>query len=227
MITLHKSWHAVLEQELQKEYVTKLKEFLLLEKRTGRQVFPKDEDVFNAFSKTPFEDVKVVIMGQDPYHGVGQAHGLSFSVQNGVKTPPSLQNIYKELESDLGIPRASHGCLENWAKQGVLLLNATLTVRAHNPKSHYGVGWEKFTDAVIEKLVQREDPLVFILWGNSAKEKCETIISQVNHPHLVLSSAHPSPFSATKFFGTKPFSKANDFLQRSGKTPIDWRVDLT
>ena len=225
MLLLERSWREALDQEICKPYVVQLKKFLQVEKEKGEIVFPPDEDVFNAFRQTPFNRVKVVLMGQDPYHGFGQAHGLCFSVQKGISPPPSLKNIYKELESDLGIPHANHGCLINWAKQGVLMLNATLTVRKGAPKSHYGQGWETFTDGVIRTLCKRLDPLVFILWGKSAKEKCENILNTMEHPHAILTSAHPSPYSATNFFGCRHFSKTNELLKKWGKEPIDWSVD--
>ena len=225
MLLLERSWREALDQEICKPYVVRLKKFLQMEKEKGAFVFPPDEDVFNAFRQTPFNRVKVVLMGQDPYHGFGQAHGLCFSVQKGISPPPSLKNIYKELESDLGIPQANHGCLINWAKQGVLMLNATLTVRKGAPKSHYGQGWETFTDGVIRTLCKRSDPLVFILWGKSAKEKCENILNTMEHPHAILTSAHPSPYSATNFFGCRHFSKTNELLKKWGKEPIDWSVD--
>ncbi|WP_194847573.1 uracil-DNA glycosylase [Candidatus Neptunochlamydia vexilliferae] len=225
VMMLEKSWHKALEGEVQKPYILELKHFLEGEKGRGATIFPPEENVLNAFRQTPFDKVKVVLMGQDPYHGPGQAHGLCFSVQKGVTTPPSLKNIYKEMEADLGIPPASHGCLINWAKQGVLMLNATLTVQRGEPKSHYGKGWETFTDAVIRVLCQRKDPLVFILWGRSAKDKCENILNTMSHPHAILTSAHPSPYSAPKFFGCRHFSKTNDLLQKWGKEPINWSVD--
>lgn len=221
---IEKGWRSVLDEELKKPYIAELKEFIQKEVDRGVVVYPPMEKVFHAFLYTPFEKVKVVIMGQDPYHGPGQAHGLSFSVEPGVTLPPSLKNIYKELAKDVGVTPASHGSLIPWAKQGVLLLNATLTVSEGQPKSHYGRGWETFTDAVISKLCDREDPMVFILWGKSAEEKCERILSQRKHPHAVLKSAHPSPFSATGFFGCRHFSKANTFLTEWGKTPIDWSL---
>lgn len=220
---LAKNWHSVLQEEIQKPYVQELKRFLDEERKAG-EVYPPESLVFNAFAHTPFEEVKVVIMGQDPYHGLGQAHGLSFSVQHGVRPPPSLQNMFKELESDLGITPPDHGCLTAWAKQGVLMLNATLTVRARAPKSHYGRGWETFTDAVIEKLAKRKSPLVFLLWGRSAKEKCERVLPK-DTPHAVLTAPHPSPYSAASgFFGSRHFSKANEHLIRFGKTPINWDI---
>lgn len=185
-------------------------------------IFPEKNNIFNALKLTDYDKVKVVIIGQDPYHGIGEAHGLSFSVQRGIKIPPSLQNIYKELESDLGIAPKSHGDLSGWAKQGVLLLNAVLTVEKDKPASHKGLGWELFTDFIIKKLNTRDDPIVFILWGNFAKEKAKFI---TNSRHLIISSAHPSPFSAySGFFGSKPFSKANAFLINNKKEPIDWSL---
>ena len=187
-----------------------------------KTIFPAKEDIFNALKLTDYKDVKVVIVGQDPYHGVGEAHGLSFSVLKGVKIPPSLQNIYKELDDDLGIKPKSHGELTGWAKQGVLLLNAVLTVEKDKASSHKGMGWELFTDYIIKLLNTREDPIVFILWGNFAKSKQKYI---TNKNHLVISSAHPSPFSAySGFFGSKPFSKTNDFLIKHNKKPIDWSL---
>ncbi len=224
-LIIEKSWQKVLKDEISKPYIQELTKFLTDEKKQGQGVFPPEHLIFNAFLKTPYEKVKVVIMGQDPYHNVGQAHGLCFSVAKGVRTPPSLQNIYKELKADLGINPPNHGCLEKWSDQGILLLNATLTVRAHSPKSHYGKGWEQFTDQIIEKLCEREDPIVFILWGRSAKEKCSRILDQKKHRHAVLSGAHPSPFSAHLFFGCRHFSKTNEFLKKWGKTPIDWSLD--
>lgn len=221
-MTLHKSWHEALSQELSKSYVQELKRFLAKEKEEGQLIYPPEDEIFNAFSKTPFDKVKVVIIGQDPYHGAGQAHGLSFSVKPGVTPPPSLKNIFKEIKADLGKEPQEHGSLESWAEQGVLLLNATLTVRAKQPKSHYGIGWERFTDAVVEELCKRKDPIVFILWGKSALDKAKQILDQHKHPHLVLISAHPSPYSATGFFGCRHFSKANEFLEKWKKTPINW-----
>ncbi len=187
-----------------------------------KTVYPPKENIFNALKLTDYNNVKVVIMGQDPYHGEGEAHGLSFSVQKGVKIPPSLQNIYKELENDLGIPPKKEGDLTGWAKQGVLLLNSVLTVEKDKPASHSKLGWQLFTDYVIRLLNTREDPIVFILWGNFAKSKKKYI---TNPKHLVIESAHPSPFSANYgFFGSKPFSKANNFLIKNKKEPIDWSL---
>ena len=183
------------------------------------------QTIVEKIAKTPFHQVKVVIVGQDPYHGKGQAHGLSFSVPEGIGQPPSLKNIFRELKEDLGISEPSTGCLTSWAEQGVLLLNATLTVRASEPKSHYGKGWERFTDAVISQLALREDPVIFVLWGASAQEKCKTVLQHINKERVVLTAAHPSPFSAYNgFFGCRHFSKINDHLKRWGKRPIDWGV---
>ena len=185
-------------------------------------VYPPKNYIFNALKLTSFKDVKVVIMGQDPYHGEGEAHGLSFSVQKGIKIPPSLQNIYKELESDLGIKPSEYGDLTKWAKEGVLLLNAVLTVEKDKPASHRNLGWELLTDYIIKAVNQKEEPVVFILWGNFAKEKQKFI---TNPKHLVLTSSHPSPFSASYgFFGSKPFSKTNEFLIKNNLKPIDWQL---
>lgn len=221
---LEKSWHERLEQEIRKPYVQTLKDFLVREKLNNAIVYPPEAQVFHAFAKTPFEKVKVVIMGQDPYHGRGQAHGLSFSVPETVAIPPSLKNIYKELKNDLGLEPPRIGCLVSWAMQGVLLLNATLTVREGEPRAHYGKGWEQFTDAVIEILAQRDDPLVFILWGKAAQEKCLHLLNLKKNPHLILTAAHPSPYSATKFLGCRHFSKTNAFLEKVGKRPINWEI---
>jgi uracil-DNA glycosylase len=222
---LEPSWKAVLGEELVKPYMRKLALFLAKE-RGSYPVYPPEKLMFNAFWKTPFPKVEVVIVGQDPYHGEGQAHGLSFSVPKGVPPPPSLINIFKELHSDLSIPIASHGCLIPWAERGVFLLNATLTVRQSAPLSHHGQGWERFTDAVIEKLAAKEDPIVFILWGKSAQDKCREALRHAKTHHLILKSPHPSPFSAHNgFFGSRPFSQANAFLEKIGKKPIDWRLD--
>lgn len=225
VMKLEKGWHEALKEELSKPYIQNLKSFLEEEKKRGVTVYPPESHVFNAFRQTPYDEVKVVIMGQDPYHGAHQAHGLCFSVQKGIKTPPSLKNIYNEMQSDLGIPLANHGSLEKWSKQGVLLLNATLTVQAGRPRSHYGKGWETFTDSVIHHLCQKKDPLVFILWGKSAKEKCENILNPLDHPHVVLTAAHPSPYSVTQFYGCRHFSKTNEYLKKWGKTPIDWALE--
>jgi uracil-DNA glycosylase len=216
---LEKSWSDKLKEEIEKQYVADLKQFLASEFEAEKTIYPPQPLVFNAFLQTPYDKVNVVIVGQDPYHGQGQAHGLSFSVPPGVTTPPSLKNIYKEIRSDLGILPPKDGSLIHWAKQGVLLLNATLTVRAGEPKSHYGKGWERFTDAVIDVLAKKEDPIVFLLWGKSAQEKCHKILGT---RHAVFQAAHPSPYSADRFFGCRHFSKTNHFLQSVGKPPIDW-----
>lgn len=215
------SWDNLLSEEFEKEYYKNLR-MLLIEEYKNYQIFPKVQDIFNALKITPYEDVKCVILGQDPYHNVNQAEGLSFSVKKDQKIPPSLINIYKELNSDLGIEIPKHGNLLNWAKNGVLLLNTTLTVRAHTPMSHSKIGWEIFTGEVIRKLNEREKPLVFILWGRHAQSK-ETLITNKNH--LILKAPHPSPLSASRgFFGSRPFSKTNEFLKASGIEEIDWRV---
>lgn len=221
---LEKSWHAELKSEIEKPYVQKLKSFLEKEKKAGHIIYPPEPLVFHAFTHTPFASVKVVLVGQDPYHGPGQAHGLSFSVPCGIPPPPSLKNIFKELMDDIGIAEPTQGCLSSWAKQGVLLLNATLTVRAKEPKSHHGQGWEEFTDAVISHLIEREDPVVFILWGKLAQEKYHHLICGKKHPHAVLMAPHPSPYSATGFFGCRHFSKTNAYLKKWKKEPIDWNI---
>lgn len=220
---LEPSWNSTLSDEWTKPYIASLAAFVARERQQGPKVYPPKDLVFNAFLKTPIEDVKVVIMGQDPYHGPGQAHGLSFSVPHGIPAPPSLQNIFKELNADLGIPIPSHGCLSSWAEQGVLLLNATLTVRDGEPMSHHKKGWEKFTDAVISKLGERKEPLIFVLWGKSAREKCLQI--QTNSQHIILTAPHPSPFSAHQgFFGCRHFSKINETLKKLGKKEINWKI---
>lgn len=219
------SWKRQLEDEFSQDYMQELKNFLSQEYEKGKTIYPKKSEYFSAFNHTPFEEVKVVIIGQDPYHGPGQAHGLSFSVRPGVKTPPSLVNIYKELKSDLGVPVADHGYLKSWADQGVLLLNAVLTVETAKAASHRNRGWEQFTDRVIEKLNQRQKPLVFILWGSYAQKKGAFIDRK---KHLVLSGPHPSPLSAHRgFFGCKHFSKANAFLIKNQQAPIDWELPPT
>lgn len=220
---LEPGWLKVLEPEFEKDYMKNLKAFLLQEKETGKTVYPKGADIFAAFNHTPFDQVEVVILGQDPYHGDGQAHGLSFSVQKGVTTPPSLKNIYKELETDIvGFKTPNHGNLTQWADEGVLLLNASLTVRAHEPGSHQGKGWEAFTDQAISQLSDKKTGLVFLLWGKFAQQKA-ALIDETKH--TVLKSAHPSPFSAyTGFFGSKHFSKTNEILVAKGKKPINWQI---
>ncbi len=219
-VQLEASWKEVLKDEFEKPYFKELADFVK-EEYENTTVYPHPKNIFSAFELTPFNQVKVVILGQDPYHGAGQAHGLSFSVVEGVRNPPSLQNIYKELESDLGEPiNKSGGDLTRWAKQGVLLLNSTLTVRAGSPGSHQKKGWEQFTDAVIQALSDKREHLVFILWGNYAKAKGARIDRS---KHLVIESAHPSPLSAYNgFFGSKPFSKANAYLKGQGLPVIQW-----
>lgn len=220
-IKIEESWKQLLINDFEADYFKSLKEFLIEEKKQYT-IYPPGRFIFNAFDKTPVEKVKVVILGQDPYHGEGQAHGLCFSVQKGINPPPSLVNIFKELHSDLQIPVPNHGNLEKWAEQGVFLLNATLTVRANNPRSHFNKGWEKFTDSAIKKLSDTRNNLVFMLWGNDAKLK-ENLIN--NNKHLILKTVHPSPFSASNgFFGCKHFSKANEYLINHGVAPIDWSL---
>lgn len=215
-------WLTVLEPEFHKEYYRNLFQFVKKEYDTT-QVFPPADDIFNAFHLTPLSKVKVVILGQDPYHGDGQAHGLCFSVQKGVEIPPSLVNIYKELQDDLGCRIPNNGYLEKWARQGVLLLNTVLTVRAHQPFSHQGHGWEEFTDAAIRGLNTQDRPIVFMLWGKPAQQKKKML---TNPNHLILEAPHPSPLSAYRgFFGSKPFSQANDFLSAHGGEPIDWQIE--
>lgn len=214
-------WQEILQDEFEKDYYKDLRK-LLIEEYKHYEIFPKAENIFNAFHYTAYKDLKVLILGQDPYHNVGQAHGLAFSVKDGVKIPPSLQNIYKELNSDLGIPIANTGYLKSWADEGIMLLNTTLTVRAHQPMSHAKIGWEIFTNAVIEKISEKKEPVVYILWGNHAKARKKFIN---NENHLIIEGVHPSPLSANKgFFGSKPFSRANEFLRERGVTPPSWRV---
>lgn len=219
-IQLEESWKMVLETEFQKDYFKSLRAFVRASYKEGK-VFPVPKNIFRAFELTPFDDVKVVILGQDPYHGEGQANGLSFAVESGTSLPPSLQNIFKEIISDTSKVPIQNGDLSRWAKQGVLLLNATLTVQAHTPGSHQKKGWEEFTDATIKALSEKRENIVFILWGNYARAKGAHIDRT---KHLVIESAHPSPFSAQNgFFGSKPFSRANDYLKLHGKKEIDWR----
>ena len=222
-IDLEPSWLKVLHEEFEKDYMLKLKQFLKEEKEAGQKIYPKGSDIFNAFNKTPFDKLEVVILGQDPYHGEHQAHGLSFSVQKGITPPPSLKNIYKELVTDIpGFVIPDHGELTEWAEQGVMLLNATLTVRAGSPGSHQKKGWEEFTDKVIKTISDKKEGIVFILWGSFAQAKAELIDQK---KHFIIKSPHPSPFSADRgFFGSKPFSKTNDILVREGKKPIDWQI---
>lgn len=221
-IRLEESWKRALGKEFDSSYMGVLKSFLQAEKQAGKHIFPKGSEYFRALDLTPLDKVSVVILGQDPYHGEGQAHGLSFSVRPGVRIPPSLVNIYKELQSDLGIPPARHGFLEHWAEQGVLLLNSVLTVERAMAASHQGRGWEKFTDAIIRAVNDQPHSVVFILWGSYAQKKAG-FVDQGRH--LVLRSTHPSPLSAHNgFFGTAPFSKANAFLEANGRPPIDWAL---
>jgi uracil-DNA glycosylase len=222
-VDIHPSWKSVLKSAFDQPYFEQLVSFLKTEKALGKTIFPPGPLIFNAFNCTPFDAVKVVIIGQDPYHGLGQAHGLSFSVPNGIKVPPSLKNIFKELETDIGIPyQASNGNLVHWANQGVLLLNAALTVRAGEPFSHAKYGWADFTDAVISTISDKKSNVVFLLWGKFAQEKI-ALINQSSH--YVLTAAHPSPFSADKgFFGCRHFSKTNQLLMKNGSTPIDWSI---
>ncbi len=221
-VQLDPSWKLQLQGEFDTEYMKHLRQFLLQEKQQGKRIFPPGSLIFNALDSTPFDKVKVVILGQDPYHGSGQAHGLCFSVQPGVAIPPSLQNIYKELASDVGFKPPSHGCLDHWARQGVLLLNAVLTVEAFKAGSHQGQGWERFTDRVVSLLNREREHLVFILWGSSAQKKGQILDRQ---RHLVLQSPHPSPLSASRgFFGNHHFSQANDFLKQHGMEPVDWQL---
>lgn len=222
---LEPSWHAVLKDELTLPYMAELAAFLAIERAGNIPIYPKAELVFNALKMTPYEKVKVVIVGQDPYHRPGQAEGLSFSVPRGVPLPPTLKNIFKELKSDQGIELPEHGCLSAWAEQGVLLLNSTLTVRQGEPMSHHGHGWERFTDAVIKALRDRQDLVIFVLWGKLAQAKWRHLNNDKLLRHPLLIAAHPSPLSARQgFFGCSHFSKINEFLIKQGKTPIDWRL---
>ena len=221
-VQIEPSWGRRLAAEFDKPYFASIRSFLKAEKARGAIIYPPGPLIFNAYNLTPFEAVKVVILGQDPYHGPGQAHGLCFSVQPGVKPPPSLVNIYKEIKSDLGIDPPSHGHLEQWAKQGVFLLNAMLTVEKDKPASHQKIGWQIFTDATIQLLNDQRDHLVFMLWGNYAQQKIPMIDTR---KHLILSSPHPSPFSADRgFFGNKHFSKANAWLKEHDIEPVNWQL---
>lgn len=222
MGAINNDWLDALKGEFRKPYYAQLHKKVLEEYRT-HVIFPPADDIFNAFHLTPLKDVKVVILGQDPYHNVGQAHGLCFSVKPDVEIPPSLVNIYKELHDDLGCTIPNHGYLTKWAKQGVLMLNTVLTVRAHQANSHHGIGWEEFTDAAIRAVNAQDRPIVYILWGRPAQMKK----SMLNNPkHLILEAPHPSPLSAYRgFFGSKPFSQTNEFLKEHGVEPIDWQID--
>jgi uracil-DNA glycosylase len=218
---LRNDWERVLGQEFAKPYYLELRSFLK-EQYASQQVYPDKAHLFNALHFTPYSAVKVVIIGQDPYHGAGQAHGLCFSVQPGIAIPPSLQNIFKELQNDIGCPPPRHGCLESWARQGVLLLNAVLSVREGEPNSHRGKGWENFTDRIIQALNERSEPVAFILWGSHAQAKGSAIDAA---KHLILRSPHPSPLSAHRgFFGSRPFSHVNEWLRQLGQAEIDWKI---
>ena len=224
-IRLEDSWKRLLTPEFALPYMQDLKAFLLAEKRAGKEIYPRGPEWFRALDLTPYDCVKVVILGQDPYHGPGQAHGLCFSVRPGVPLPPSLLNIYRERESDLGMSPVAHGHLVEWARRGVLLLNSVLTVERHRAASHRGRGWETFTDAIIHRLNDRQDGLVFILWGSYAQKKGAFIDRS---RHLVLSAPHPSPLSAHRgFFGSRPFSRTNEWLEKRGFPPVDWRLSET
>jgi uracil-DNA glycosylase len=218
-VQIESSWKEILQEEFKKPYFAGIKQFILQQKHIGKKVYPPGPLIFNAFNLTPFDRLKVVIIGQDPYHGPGQAHGLCFSVPQGVKPPPSLVNIFKELQNDLGIKPPDHGNLEKWAKQGVLLLNASLTVNDGEPNSHANCGWHTFTDAVIKKISDKKQGVVFLLWGRFAQNK-EALID--TSKHYILKSAHPSPLSAERFYGCKHFSKTNEWLVKQGSKPIEW-----
>lgn len=221
-VQIEESWKIALKEEFEAPYFQAIKDFLLAEKAAGKTIYPEGKFIFNAFNSVSLNQVKVVILGQDPYHGAGQAHGLSFSVQKGVKVPPSLKNIYKELESDIaGFVAPKHGYLQEWANQGVILLNAILTVEAAKANAHKNIGWHKFTDAAIRAISQHNEHVVFMLWGKPAQEKAALIDAE---KHLILMAAHPSPLAGGKFFGSKHFSQANAYLQAHGKAPIDWTL---
>ncbi len=221
-IKLHPEWLAALESEFEKDHMRKLRAFLLARKQAGAVVYPPGPQIFNALDSTPLSKVKVVILGQDPYHGPGQAHGLCFSVQHGVRPPPSLVNVFKELNADLGVPIPSHGCLQAWADRGVLLLNTSLTVEQGNAGAHQGKGWEPFTDAVVKVVNEQRDNVVFMLWGSHAQKKGADIDRK---RHLALTAPHPSPLSAHRgFLGCRHFSKANEWLKNRGHEAVDWRI---
>lgn len=220
-VRIEESWKEALQSEFDKPYFASLVQYLHKEKAEGRQIFPPGKDIFKAFELTPVDKVKVVILGQDPYHGYGQAMGLSFSVPAGIPAPPSLKNIFKEIESDLGVRMSGNPDLRKWAEQGVLLLNAVLTVRAGEPTSHSAIGWQQFTDAVISYISEHCEGVVFLLWGNFARSKKALIDTS---KHFVLEAAHPSPLARGAFFGCRHFSKTNEILQSEGKTPIDWQL---
>ena len=221
-VKIEEGWKEILKQEFTRPYFLQIATFLRTEKMAGKTIYPPGSLIFNAFNTTPFDKVKVVLLGQDPYHGKGQAHGLSFSVQDGVPPPPSLMNIFKELQSDIGVPFPTTGNLTPWAEQGMLLLNASLTVRANEPMSHAKIGWAAFTDAVIKKISDQKKNVVFLLWGKFAQEK-QVLIDETKH--CILKAAHPSPFSAhSGFFGCHHFSKTNEYLAKNGIDPIDWKL---
>ncbi len=221
-VNIEESWKKVLSQEFEQPYFQSIATFLKKEKKAGKKIYPPGSLIFNAFNTTPFHEVKVVILGQDPYHNPGEAMGLSFSVPKGVRVPPSLRNIYKELQSDLGVTPPAHGDLTQWAKQGVFLLNAMLTVEHKSAGSHRKIGWQDFTNAVIRKLSEKRDGLVFMLWGGFARRKKDLIDKD---KHLVLEAAHPSPLAGGAYFGSAHFSKANAYLKSKGKAPIDWQIE--
>lgn len=222
MVCIGNSWDNILKEKFESDYYKKIREFLKYE-YSNYTIYPEMNDIFSSLKYADYEDIKVVIIGQDPYHEEGQAHGLSFSVKPGIDTPPSLVNIYKELQSDLGCYIPNNGYLESWAKQGVLLLNNVLTVRAHQANSHKTCGWEKFTDDIVRELNKREKPIVFLMWGSCAKQK-ETLITNKNH--VILKAPHPSPLSAYRgFFGCKHFSKTNEILIANGEKPINWQIE--
>jgi len=221
MFVITKNWYELLKEEFEKPYYKNLINFLEMEYKT-KTIYPKPENVFNALNRVKYDDVKVVIIGQDPYHGMGQAHGLSFSVEKDINIPPSLQNIYKELKEDCGCYIPNNGYLKRWADQGILLLNTVLTVRAHQANSHQGKGWEQFTDAIIRAVNEQDRPIVYMLWGRPAQSKASML---TNPKHLILKAPHPSPLSAYRgFFGCKHFSLANEFLVKNGEEAIDWQI---
>jgi uracil-DNA glycosylase len=222
-VKIHESWKAVLADEFEQPYFQGIKQFLVNEKQAGKVIYPPGNLIFNAFDTTPFDEVKVVLLGQDPYHGSGQAMGLSFSVPKGVATPASLRNVYKELADDLDVVPPKHGDLSSWAKQGVLMLNAMLTVEANKAGSHKDIGWQKFTDAVIRRLSEGHSGLIFLLWGNFARSK-KVLIDE--NRHYILESAHPSPLAGNAFLGNRHFSTVNEILTQQGKTPIEWQLPL-
>lgn len=220
-VQIEPGWKAVLADEFQQPYFTAIKTFLVEERRAGKTVYPPGPLIFNAFNHTPFDKVKVVILGQDPYHNPGEAMGLCFSVPKGVRVPPSLVNIYKEIHADLGLPIPNHGDLTAWADQGILLLNAMLTVEANKPASHQKIGWQTFTDAVIRRISEQKDGVIFLLWGRFAQGK-KALIDEMRH--YVLEAAHPSPLAGDAFSGCRHFSRTNELLEKQGKTPIDWSL---